>query len=73
MDKLIAEVRAYSAQAGLSPQSVLRKGISAGWGEWDSWLEGRSSPTMIRGDRLRRWMAENPPARCRGADAEDAA
>lgn len=69
MEQLIAEVEAYCAAAGTSPQRVLRAAIGASWGQWDRWKAGTSSPTMVVADRLRRWMAEHPPA----AGQEDAA
>ncbi|SIO36867.1 hypothetical protein SAMN05444722_1710 [Rhodovulum sp. ES.010] len=69
MDKLIAEVEAYAAAWDKVPQKVLRDAIGAGWGQWDSWKDGRSSPTMKVVDRLREFMAANPPPERR----EDAA
>ena len=62
MDELIAEVEAYAAAVERTPQAVLRDAIGAGWREWGSWKAGNSSPTMSRVDRLRVYMAENPPA-----------
>lgn len=61
MEQLISDVEAYARAAGQKPQSVLRAAIDAGWREWDSWKAGKSSPTMARADRLRAYMAENPP------------
>jgi hypothetical protein len=53
----------------MTPQRVLRAAIGASWGQWDGWKAGKSSPTLRVADRLRRWMADNPPA----LGAEDAA
>ena len=61
MEQLIADVETYAARAGVPPQKVLRDAIEAGWGQWDRWKSGRSSPTMRVADRLRAWMAANPP------------
>lgn len=61
MEQLISEVEAYARAIGQKPQRVLRDALDAGWREWDSWKGGRSSPTMARADRLRTYMAENPP------------
>ncbi|MCA0851409.1 hypothetical protein [Salipiger thiooxidans] len=61
MEQLIAEVEAYAASVGRTPQAVLRDAIGAGWREWGSWKARKSSPTMTRVDRLREFMAENPP------------
>ena len=61
MDQLIADIESYAAAVDRTPQSVLRAAIGAGWGEWDGWRAGTSSPTMARVDRLRNYMAKNPP------------
>ena len=61
MEKLIADEEAYATSVNRKPQAVLRDAIGAGWQEWASWKAGRSSPTMARVDRLRDYMAENPP------------
>lgn len=61
MEQLIADVEAYAASVDRKPQAVLRDAIGAGWKEWESWKAGKSSPTMARVDRLRDYMAENPP------------
>jgi len=73
MEKLIAEVAAHAAACGMTPQRVLRAAIGASWGQWDSWRAGQSSPTMRVADRLRRYMAENPPVTTADDAAEDAA
>ncbi|MFW5655942.1 MAG: hypothetical protein ACOCYW_09930 [Roseicyclus sp.] len=67
MEQLIAEVEAYARAAGITPQKVLRDGIGAGWGQWDGWKAGASSPTMRVADRLRAWMAQHPPETYRQA------
>lgn len=70
MEQLISEIEAYAAANGLSPKSVLRQAIAAGGTQWGKWKSGAQSPTMHTVDRLRRWMAENPP---KGTPEEDAA
>ena len=62
MDNFLTEIESYVARSGGSPQRVLRLSIGAGWGTWEAWRTGASSPTMITADRVRAWMAENPPA-----------
>jgi len=69
MEQLITEVEAYCSAVGTTPQRVLRAAIGANWGQWDSWIVGKSSPTMRVVDRLRQWMADHPPT----AEREDAA
>jgi hypothetical protein len=61
MEQLISEVEAYAAATEQKPEAVLRAAIGAGWGEWSSWRARKSSPTLARVDRLRAYMAENPP------------
>ncbi|MFC0160865.1 hypothetical protein CDZ97_10270 [Mameliella alba] len=61
MEQLISEIEAYARAVGRTPQAVLRAAIDAGGREWESWKAGRSSPTMARVDRLRAYMADNPP------------
>ena len=60
MEQLISDVEAYAASVDRKPQAVLRAAIGAGWNEWDSWKDGRSSPTMARADRLRDFMRRHP-------------
>ena len=73
MEKLIAEIEAYSAAAGIKPQRLLRDAINAGHGQWADWRARKSSPTMKVVDRLRAYMAAHPPetyhARKRGSAA----
>lgn len=61
MEQLIADVEAYANASGWTPQNVLREAIGAGWGAWAKWKEGTQSPTVRSADRLRHWMAQNPP------------
>lgn len=61
MENLISEIEAYARAVDRTPQAVLRQAIDAGWREWESWKSGKSSPTMARVDRLRAFMAANPP------------
>ncbi|MBV7394579.1 hypothetical protein [Mameliella sediminis] len=61
MEQLISEIEAYARAVERTPQAVLRAAIDAGGREWESWKAGRSSPTMARVDRLRAYMADNPP------------
>ena len=60
MEQLIAEIEVAAAVRGMNPRALLKKSISASWSTWDSWLAGKSSPTMASVDRIRAWMADNP-------------
>lgn len=75
MEKLIAEIESYTSELGITPQKFLRDVLNAPWGQWDGWKVGKSSPTMRNADRLREYMAENPPPAPASANAqnEDAA
>lgn len=61
MEKFLAEIEAYASAADTSPQSVLRRSCGYGWDVWSNWKAGQSSPTMASADRVRAWMASNPP------------
>jgi hypothetical protein len=74
MDELISDIEQYCAAARITPQRLLREAIGAGWGQWDAWKSGTSSPTMKVVDRLRAHMAAHPPPAPGDARAsEDAA
>ncbi|MEQ3670680.1 XRE family transcriptional regulator [Pseudophaeobacter sp.] len=69
MEQFLKEIRAYAARFGVSPSTVIQKaGVSGG--KWRRWVDGTSSPTLHTVDRLRAYMAENPPA---ADQAEDVA
>lgn len=72
MEKLIADIESYTSAAGITPRRLLRDVLKASWGLWDDWKAGKSSPTMRNADRLREYMAENPPKPA-SAKNEDAA
>lgn len=61
MERLIAEIEAYAAATDSTPPRFLRTVIGAGWGQWSKWKEGSSSPTVITADKIRAYMAANPP------------
>lgn len=61
MEQFIAEIEAFAAAAGCSPQSVLRRAVDYKWSTWAGWVAGTSSPTMANADKIRAWMAANPP------------
>ncbi|WP_439561127.1 hypothetical protein [Roseinatronobacter sp.] len=75
MEKFISEIEAYTRALGITPQKLLRDALRASWGQWNDWKAGKSSPTMRNADRLREYMAENPPPAPASANAqnEDAA
>lgn len=62
MEKLIRDIETYAQTVGLKPQTVLRAAVGAGWGAWDAWRTGKSSPTVVVADRIYAYMAANPAA-----------
>ena len=62
MEQFLVEVQDYAAAAGRSPVWVVKRAVGAQGGAWAKWLAGESSPTMATADRIRAWMAANPPA-----------
>lgn len=57
MEKLIADIEAFAAEFGITPQKLLRDAINAEWGRWQKWKAGEASPTMLIADRIRAYMA----------------
>lgn len=57
----MAEVRAYARQIGFKPSTVIQKAGVGGGGAWRKWESGEGSPTLHTVDRLRTYMADNPP------------
>lgn len=55
------EVRAYAAGHGIAPSTVIQKAGVGGGGAWSKWESGDGSPTLRTVDRLRKYMASNPP------------
>tara|TARA_R110002012_G_scaffold321120_1_gene547468 strand:- start:1799 stop:1999 length:201 start_codon:yes stop_codon:yes gene_type:complete len=60
MEKLINDITQYAASVSKTPEQVLRDAIGASWKQWDSWVSGKSSPTVKSADRLYAHMAQNP-------------
>jgi hypothetical protein len=62
MEQLILEIEEYCRARQIAPQKLLRASIKATWGLWQKWTDGDASPTMKVADRIRAYMAANPPA-----------
>ncbi|MCD9148498.1 helix-turn-helix domain-containing protein [Pseudophaeobacter flagellatus] len=56
----MADVRAYAAQFGITPSTVIQKAGVGGGGTWAKWESGDGSPTLRTVDRLRAYIAKNP-------------
>lgn len=61
MEQLIKEVAGYAAAIGIKPATVLQKAGGLGGNVWGKWVAGTSSCTLPMADRLRAYMAANPP------------
>lgn len=61
MEQLISDIESYCAARQIPPEKLLRTSIGATWGLWQKWKSGDASPTMKVADRVRAYMAENPP------------
>ncbi|SEN90322.1 hypothetical protein SAMN04489859_102153 [Paracoccus alcaliphilus] len=67
MEQFLADIEEYCTATATTPQRLLRASIGAGWGQWQKWKDGDSSPTMIVADRVRAYMAKHSPANAEGA------
>jgi hypothetical protein len=61
MEQFIDEIRAYAAAVGVKPGTVLQRAGGLGGKVWPTWEAGTASCTMAMADRIRRYMADNPP------------
>lgn len=62
MEQFITEVRTYATLVGVMPTTVIQRAGVGGGGTWRLWEDGRSSPTLRTVERVRAYMAENPPS-----------
>ncbi|MGV6840592.1 MAG: XRE family transcriptional regulator [Planktomarina sp.] len=69
MDKFLEDVRNYADACNMLPSTIVQRANAGGGAAWKKWETGKSSPTMRTVDRIRQYMADNPPP----AKAEDAA
>jgi hypothetical protein len=62
MEQLMKEIRAYAASRGIKPATVLQIAGGLGGMVWAKWEAGSATCTLSMADRLRAYMAANPPA-----------
>jgi len=62
MEEFISEIRAYATRVGVMPTTVIQRAKAGNGSTWRRWESGDSSPTLQTVDRLRNYMAENPPS-----------
>lgn len=67
MDQFLAEIERYSRRTGIDPARLLRDAINAEWGRWQKWRDKTASPRADTMDKVRAYMAANPPVHAEGA------
>lgn len=60
MEQFLSDVEAYAAACGLRPTTVVQRAVGASGAAWRKWKSG-SSCSLITADRVRAYMAANPP------------
>lgn len=68
MEQFLSEIEAYAAARGIQPTTVVQRAVGASGATWRKWKSGASC-SLVTADRLRAYMAANPPP----ATQEDAA
>lgn len=69
MEQFLEEVEAYADACGLKPGTVVQRACGASGRDWSKWKSGRGSCSLVTADRIRAYIAENPPSKTQ----EDAA
>lgn len=71
MEQLISDITDAAEARGMTPQALLRRSVGASWSLWGDWTSGKSTPTLATVDRIRAWMAANPPAEAGKVEAAE--
>lgn len=66
------DIRAYARRSGIKPATVLQK-VGLSGTTWGRWEDGVSSPTLRTLEKVRKYMADNPPSAAGCAQPEVAA
>ena len=61
MEQFISEIRAYAAALGVKPGTVLQRAGGLSGKVWPTWEAGTATCTLTMADRIRAYMAANPP------------
>jgi hypothetical protein len=69
MEQFMDSVRAYAAQLGVMPTTVVQRAKCGGGSTWAAWEAGASTPTHKTTDRLKAYMQANPRAAVQVEDA----
>lgn len=62
MEQFIDEVRDYARRVGIKPGTVVQRANGGNGTSWAAWEAGSSSPTLRIVDRVRKYIADNPPS-----------
>ncbi|WP_242685187.1 MULTISPECIES: XRE family transcriptional regulator [Haematobacter] len=57
----MSEIRLYAAARGILPSTVLQNAANLGGTTWSKWEAGTASCTMKVAEKVRAYMAANPP------------
>jgi transcriptional regulator with XRE-family HTH domain len=71
MEQFMDDIRDFARRCGVKPSTVIQRAVSTGGATWRRWEAGESSPTLHTVDKIRRYMADNPPPT--GEDAQTGA
>lgn len=61
MEQLIAEIERYAAACGVKPGTVLKRAGGYGGRAFAEMKAGKRAITLPMADRIREYMAKNPP------------
>lgn len=67
MEQFLSDLRTYADTFGVQPTTIIQRAGCGSGGTWAKWATGRSSPTMLTADRLRKYMADNPAPKLKEA------
>ena len=67
MEQFLSDLRTYAAAFGLRPTTIIQRAGCGSGGTWAKWDGGKSSPTLLTADRLRKYMADNPAPKLKEA------
>lgn len=57
----MTEIEMYAAAFGIQPTTVVQRAGAVSGKAWSNWLSGGSCSMRVA-DRIRKYMADNPPA-----------
>lgn len=61
MEQFLSDVAKYAESVGLAPGTVVQNATNASGSIWATWQRREAYPTVRTMDRVRAYMADNPP------------